>query len=90
MESDFRPRVFESRAVLSIIRAGNLGECALCGAEIKYSAQDRKRTKVIANVYEGGKWNKVEHYHSDCYAVAGEPYGPVRTNSYDAQQQEGK
>jgi hypothetical protein len=30
---------------------------------------------VIANVYENGVWARVEHYHADCYAEAGAPYG---------------
>ena len=30
---------------------------------------------TIANVYENGVWNRVEHYHAECYEAAGEPYG---------------
>jgi len=26
-------------------------------------------------VYEDGVWNRVEHYHDECYREAGEPYG---------------
>jgi hypothetical protein len=30
---------------------------------------------VIANVYVGNTWDRVEHYHYDCYLEAGQVYG---------------
>ena len=32
---------------------------------------------MIANVYEDGRWQRVEFFHEDCYADAGVPYGPA-------------
>ena len=34
-----------------------------------------KSFQVIANVYIDGTWDRVEHYHSDCYEQSGCPYG---------------
>jgi hypothetical protein len=34
---------------------------------------------VIANVYLEGAWNRVDHFHEECYLDAGEPYGPIDT-----------
>ncbi len=50
--------------------------CAHCGAPVKFVARAQLR-QVIANVYQDGVWARVEHYHADCYAEAGEPYGPA-------------
>ncbi len=30
---------------------------------------------MIANVYVKGTWNRVEHYHFECYHQIGDPYG---------------
>jgi len=38
-------------------------------------APRRHRTQVIANVYIDGRWDRVEHYHPDCYDLAHRPYG---------------
>jgi hypothetical protein len=34
-----------------------------------------RRSQVIANVYVDGVWDRVEHYHAECYDEAGSPYG---------------
>jgi hypothetical protein len=34
---------------------------------------------VIANVYLEGAWNRVDHFHEECYLDAGEPYGQIDT-----------
>lgn len=44
---------------------------------VKFAAKVR-RQQVIANVYVGDRWNRVEHYHAECYDSAGEPHGAVR------------
>jgi hypothetical protein len=31
--------------------------------------------QVIANVYVDGRWNRVEHFHEECYGEADAPYG---------------
>jgi hypothetical protein len=64
----------ESRAVARPIEAGNSAVCAHCGAPVKFQARMRL-LQVIANVYESGVWNRVEHFHAQCYDDAGQPYG---------------
>ncbi len=69
------PRVLKhSRAVMRTVEAGNSAACALCHEPIKFVAKERQR-QVIANVYVKGEWDRVEHYHHQCYLDAGEPYG---------------
>jgi hypothetical protein len=41
---------------------------------VKFAAKTR-RHQVICNVYVKGKWDRVEHYHAECYETAGEPHG---------------
>jgi hypothetical protein len=65
---------FKSRAVTRPVEAGNSAVCAACDAPVKFTARI-KAFQVIANVYERGVWNRVEHYHAECYEAAGEPYG---------------
>jgi hypothetical protein len=65
---------FDSRAVTRPVEAGNSATCAGCGTPVKFTAKVR-HWQVIANVYVDGKWNRVEHYHAECYEHAGEPYG---------------
>lgn len=63
-----------SRAVARLVEAGNMSSCAKCGLPVKFSAKVRQ-WQVIANVYVNGRWDRVEHYHEECYQTAGEPYG---------------
>ena len=65
---------FTSRAVIRSIEAGSTAECASCGERVKFQAKIRAQ-QVICNVYVDSRWNRVEHYHADCYTEAGEPYG---------------
>ena len=65
---------FCSRAVLRRIEAGCMAICAHCGQQIKFAAKLMK-LQAIANVYVGGRWDRVEHYHEECYEEAGEPFG---------------
>ena len=65
---------FDSRAVTRPIEAGNFATCAGCGTPVKFTAKVR-HSQVIANVYVDGAWNRVEHYHAECYDRAGQPYG---------------
>jgi hypothetical protein len=46
---------------------------------VKFKAKT-KALQVVCNVYVDGKWNRVEHYHFDCYMQAGEPYGTPVAN----------
>jgi hypothetical protein len=63
-----------SRAVQRRIEAGSSTSCASCGQQVKFTAK-AQRFQVIANVYVDGRWDRVEHYHAECYEEAGEPYG---------------
>ena len=69
---------FKSRSVERMIDAGNSAYCARCDELIKFRAKV-KAYQVICNVYVGGRWDRVEHYHPDCYAEAGSPYGEPAT-----------
>lgn len=70
----------ESRAVLRPLEAGNPQRCPQCNLDVKFNARtpSAKRKKVICNVYEDGKWVRVEHYHPACYEEAGQPYGEAQ------------
>jgi hypothetical protein len=68
--------IFISRAVSRYIEAGNTATCAACKLPVKFRAKS-KLQQVIANVYTEGVWERVEHYHVDCYENAGRPYGPA-------------
>ena len=64
----------ESRAVTRTIEPGNSAICVHCGQPVKFVARTQGR-QVIANVYVNGSWDRVEHFHADCYLAADEPYG---------------
>lgn len=64
----------KSRAVLRMIEAGSSTTCEGCGDQVKFKAKARAQ-QAICNVYVKGVWNRVEHYHFECYLEAGEPYG---------------
>jgi hypothetical protein len=65
-----------SRAVLRDVEPGSTVDCSLCGERVKFQAKIRHK-QVICNVYEQGRWSRVEHFHADCYEQGGEPHGPV-------------
>lgn len=65
---------FTSRAVVRNIEAGSTAECAACGERVKFQAKLRMQ-QVICNVYVDGHWDRVEHFHHECYQQVGEPYG---------------
>ena len=65
-----------SRAVGRFIEAGSSVTCAHCAKGIVFRARDRAQ-QVICNVYDDGRWLRVEHHHRTCYEDAGMPYGPV-------------
>jgi hypothetical protein len=66
---------WQSRAVLRLIDAGNAAYCARCDELIKFRAKV-KAYQVICNVYLDGRWDRVEHYHPECYQSSRSPYGP--------------
>ncbi|HKY15859.1 MAG TPA: hypothetical protein VJM33_13125 [Microthrixaceae bacterium] len=65
-----------SRAVLRDVEAGSTVDCSFCEERVKFQAKMRNR-QVICNVYVRGAWDRVDHYHADCYEVAGQPHGPI-------------
>ena len=74
-----KPSAFQSRAVLRTIEAGSSAMCITCDEQVKFKAKV-KMHQVICNVYVDGKWNRVEHYHLECYDEAGKPYGEPVAN----------
>ena len=63
--------------------------CRHCGQHIKFSPpaalQSLRRRglpahthRAICNVYENGRWDRVEQFHHECYLDAGQPHGPIQ------------
>lgn len=73
-EPPMQPQVPTSRAVIRYIEAGSSVSCAHCRGGVLFRARVRAQ-QVICNVYDEGRWLRVEHYHRDCYDEAGAPYG---------------
>lgn len=65
---------FTSRAALRLIEPGSTVDCAACGNRVKFQARLRLQ-QVICNVYIDNTWDRVEHFHAECYDEAGRPYG---------------
>lgn len=65
---------WKSRAVSRTVDAGNSAYCAVCDELIKFRARIRAE-QIICNVYVKNRWDRVEHYHPECYTEAGSPYG---------------
>lgn len=63
-----------TRAVVRQIEPGLNELCAHCGLRIGFRARNRAQW-VIANVYRRKRWDRVEHFHLDCYTAAGSPHG---------------
>jgi hypothetical protein len=71
---------WQSRAVLRTIEAGSSAICVTCDEQVKFRAKV-KAHQVICNVYVDGKWDRVEHYHHECYEGTNKPYGEPATNA---------
>ena len=65
---------FVSRAALRLIEPGSAVECEHCGERVKFQARLRLQ-QAICNVYTDGRWDRVEHFHAECYDLANQPYG---------------
>ena len=63
-----------SRAALRTIEPGSSAICVSCDEQVKFKAKV-KAQQVICNVYIDGRWDRVEHYHEECYTNTGQPYG---------------
>jgi len=70
-----KQKKWKSRAVTRPIEAGINVYCPGCGERIKFIAR-KKGKQVICNVYRKGIWQRVEHFHEECYVAQDEPYGP--------------
>jgi hypothetical protein len=69
-----------TRAVVRSIDAGSSAICVHCDQLVKFSAKV-KRFQVICNVYASSRWNRVEHFHLECYQEAGSTHGEVDPNA---------
>ena len=65
---------WSSRSALRTIEPGSSVDCEYCGDRVKFQARVRLM-QMICNVYESGVWQRVEHFHAECYDQAGRPYG---------------
>lgn len=63
-----------TRAVVRLVEAGSMVDCSHCEKQVKFRARQRD-TQVICNVYVDGRWDRVEHFHDECYLEAGAPHG---------------
>jgi hypothetical protein len=54
--------------------------CVHCSQPVKFAAKLHKM-QVIANVYVDGRWNRVEHFHDECYEEAASPFGEADSSS---------
>jgi hypothetical protein len=66
-----------TRAVKLRIEPGNVADCLHCGVYIKFNSRlpESGRRQIVCNIYKKRKWDRVEHYHQDCYDEVGRPYG---------------
>ena len=64
--------------MLRLIEPGSQVDCARCGQRVKFQARLRLQ-QVICNVYLKNAWDRVEHFHAECYDEAGSPYGEPAT-----------
>ena len=64
--------------MLRVVEPGSDSVCEHCRVPVKFVARLKAR-QVIANVYEAGRWSRVEHFHEECYLELGEPYGAARS-----------
>jgi hypothetical protein len=83
-----------TRAVLRLIKgAPNMDwpTCVHCGDFIKFEAprtlearvrrgEPAHTKQVICNIYELGRWVRVDHYHESCFDDAGRPVSPFHTD----------
>ncbi|MCU1346409.1 MAG: hypothetical protein JWL70_2675 [Acidimicrobiia bacterium] len=66
--------------MIRAVDAGCSSTCVKCDQQVKFSAKV-KRHQVICNIYTDGKWDRVEHFHYECYVEHESPYGVVDPNA---------
>ncbi|NNE75121.1 MAG: hypothetical protein HKN26_15755 [Acidimicrobiales bacterium] len=69
-----KKQVWKSRAAIRLVEPGSQVDCVVCGERVKFQARMRNQ-QVICNIYTKGVWERVDHYHADCYKTAKQPYG---------------
>ena len=74
-QSSVATKPLGSRAVTRRIEAGSMVMCVHCDEQVKFAAK-QTQLQVIANVYIDGRWDRVEHFHAQCYEGADAPWGP--------------
>ncbi len=76
----------DSRAALIVVSETEMDDCAYCEVSI---TSDSDKKWIVANVYTdcclnpactkcrgtARRWEKVEHYHPECYEAVDFPYG---------------
>lgn len=74
-----------TRAVMLPVEGGsNFQDCNYCEERIKFMSPASQKASmhlagvIICNVYEGGKWDRIEQFHPDCYGEAGRPFGEIQ------------
>lgn len=75
--------VLETRVALVSPEKVGSNVCARCARLFRRSWRRRSDLVVVANVYEGRRWNRVEAFHQECYREAGCPYGASREGRGD-------
>ncbi len=60
--------------MLRLIEPGSSVYCVFCDELVKFRARTKAK-QVICNVYVRNRWDRVEHYHAECYTKARSPYG---------------
>lgn len=80
-----------TRAVIRPIMGGidRQEPCTGCGRAVMFVSQvpSRWRKRIIANVYAGERWDRVEIWHIVCYARNELPHGaPEGINRSDLEQ----
>ena len=70
----------KSRAVVRDVEAGSSVDCSHCGERVKFQAKVRNK-QTNCNIYVSGKWNRVEHFHQECYELAGSPFGEAEVGT---------
>lgn len=63
-----------TRCVLRNIDPGDEHVCPGCNMRLKFQARNKMR-KIVANIYKGKGWDRVEQWHEECYMEAASPYG---------------
>ena len=74
-----------TRAVMLPVEGGsNFQDCNHCDERIKFMSPASQKASIhlagviICNVYENGKWDRIEQFHPDCYKEAGGPFGEIK------------